>query len=96
MTKISLTSKPSRSPDITFQSMPPETILLNLESGYYYSANALGSAIWQRCDGETTTEQLIRTLHPQYEVSIEQLRRDVVEYIERLADEGLLLVDSDA
>lgn len=96
MAAISLQSKLRRSMDITFQSMPPDTILLNLESGFYYSTNILGSAVWQRCDGNTTIEDLISSLHPQYEISLEELRSDVMKFIEEMVAEDLLLVDPDA
>ena len=96
MAAISLQSKPRRSRDITFQSMPPDTILLNLESGYYYSTNKLGTETWQRCDGETTISAMIAELHPHYEVSLEQLSADILGFIEEMVAEGLLLVEAHA
>ena len=96
MTAIRIQAKPQRSSDITFQSMPPETILLNLENGYYYSTNSLGSAVWQKCDGNTSIEDLISDLQPQYEISLEVLRHDVMEFIEEMVAENLLKVDTDA
>lgn len=92
MSMPDLQSIPVKSPDITFQAMPPETVLLNLETGYYYSTNELGSAVWSLCDGATTVEAIIRALNPRYDVAPEQLERDVLAFIRELAEEGLLLV----
>lgn len=85
-------SIPERSPDIAFQSMPPETILLNLANGYYYSTNELGGEVWQRCDGETTVEGIIRNLLPKYDVDLATLSEDVAEFIRQLAEDGLLVL----
>lgn len=92
MVKPDLHSIPERSPDMTYQAMPPETVLLHLETGYYYSTNKLGSDIWQLCDGETTVADIIRHLHDRHEVDREQLQQDVLAFIGQLAEEGLLLV----
>lgn len=92
MSKPVLQSIPVRSPDITFQAMPPETVLLNLETGYYYSTNKLGGDVWARCDGNTTVDAIIRALHPRYDVALEELERDVIAFVGQLTEEGLLLV----
>lgn len=93
MSKINLELQPQRSNDIVFQSMPPDTVLLNLETGYYYSTNPLGTEIWQRCDGTTAISNILSDLHQQFDVSLEQLTQDVLNFIEQMVHEGLLKVD---
>lgn len=88
--------KPLRSEEIVFQSMPPDLILLNLETGYYYSTNTLGAEVWQRCDGSTNVQQIIDELNQQFEVGLDQLTDDVVAFINQLINEQLLRSGSDA
>lgn len=92
MTAITLQDKPRHSQDTTFQSMPPDTVLLNLTTGYYYSANSLGAAVWHKCDGNTKIEQLLEDLHRQYDVGMDTLSQDVMQFVEEMVREGLLVV----
>ena len=85
--------RPARSSDIVFQSMPPDTILLNLKSGYYFSTNRLGAGVWERCDGKTTVAAMIEDLHRQYDVELERLTEDVEAFLRQMIDEGLLYVE---
>jgi len=86
--------KPSRSKDIVFQSMPPDTILLNLSTGYYFSTNRLGAEVWQRCDGDTETTAIIAALHDLFDVDLDTLTADVEAFLQQLLDEGLLHVEA--
>lgn len=95
MTKPILRSKPQRASDVVFRSVSRDTVLLDLESGYYFSLNPLGSEIWQRCDGQTEVAKLVEDLYAQYAASREQLEADVVGFIEQMLSEGLLRVDAD-
>jgi len=95
MSEISLQYKPLKSDDIVFQSMPPDTVLLNLETGFYFSTNRLGAAVWEHCDGESDISSIIQKLHLQFDVSLEQLTEDVHAFIHQLLSEGLLKVTTD-
>jgi len=92
MTKFSLHDKPVRAEDIAFQSMPPDTILLNLRTGYYFSTNPLGAEIWRRCDGEHTVGAIVDELFELYDVDRGRLAADVDEFLGRLLEEGLIHV----
>jgi hypothetical protein len=95
MITINKQHQPFRSNDIVFQSMPPDTVLLNLETGYYFSTNRLGAEVWNRCDGETTVAAIIESLHQQFDVSLEQLTDDVENFIALMVKEELLKVSVD-
>ncbi|HZG75937.1 MAG TPA: PqqD family protein [Paenibacillus sp.] len=85
--------RPARSSDIVFQSMPPDTILLNLKTGYYFSTNRLGADVWERCDGNTTVAAMIEDLHRRYDVELERLTEDVESFLRQMIDEELLYVE---
>lgn len=93
---IHLNMKPRQAQDIVFQSMSPETILLNLETGYYYSTNVLGAEIWQKCDGTTDIQAILNHLYQTFDVQHEELTKDTLDFIVEMIDEGLLQVDEHA
>ena len=95
MSAFSLYAVPVRAEDIAFQSMPPDTIILNLRTGYYFSTNTLGAEIWKRCDGERNVGAIVDELYELYEVDRERLAADVGEFLAKLREEGLIHVRED-
>lgn len=79
-------------PNVVSQTIDRETIIINFDSGVYYSANETGAAIWTLIENGATADGIIEDLKASYlpdGVSIEQ---SVAEFIEHLANEGLVAV----
>ncbi len=90
MTAIHRNSRPFRTKDVVHQTMPPDTILLNLENGYYYSTNPVGAEVWSLCDGSLTVADIARQVSGTFNAPIEQVETDVLELLEDMAKEGLI------
>ena len=56
-------------------------ILLNLESGAYYEVDPVGLAIWERCDGRRTLEDIAKTIAGEFRASSERVISDSTEFI---------------
>lgn len=54
--------------------------------------NEVGSLIWKLMDGFRDTEQLVKDLCQEYEVSVEEARKDIEEFIEDLSNKRLLTI----
>lgn len=69
-------------------------VLLDLDSKFYYSLNETGCFMWQVFDGqaEMPVQNLVERLVGEYEVSEEDARHDIEEFIGDLAKEGLIEV----
>ena len=70
--------------------MDSETVLLDLNTGRYYTLNSLGSAIWDLCTGYNTINDMHAVLCDRFEVAPEQALDDLVTLINQLVQEGLL------
>jgi len=70
-----------------------ETVLLNLESGQYYSLDTTGTRMWALLAQHGRIEPAIAAMLDEYDVSAETLRRDMIALVEQLAMHGLLRVD---
>jgi len=57
--------------------------------------NPTGYAIVTLCTGQETLEAIVTKLAAQYRVSPEELRPDVIEYLNRLRSRNLLEISSD-
>ncbi|HRC42504.1 MAG TPA: PqqD family protein [Nitrospira sp.] len=67
-----------------------ESVLLNLNSGRYYTLNVVGSAIWDLCRGEQSLRQINSAVCARFDVSEQQAQDDMLELIVLLEQEGLL------
>ena len=78
------------SPHVLSQEVSGETVLLDLESEYYFGLDAVGTRIWQliRESGELRT--IYNTLLEEYEVEETQLRADLEALITHACERGLV------
>ena len=79
--------------DVTFQSLGPgeETVVLSLSSGYLYTCNETTAAFLRGLDGRQTLAAVIDRLFGEFQVSREQLERDMTELAGKLLEEKLLV-----
>jgi pyrroloquinoline quinone biosynthesis protein D len=56
--------------------------------------NPTGYAIVTLCTGQETLEEIVKKLAAQYRVSPEEMRADVIEYLNRLRSRNLLEISS--
>jgi len=83
---------PVKSKDVTWKVLEGEGIILNLETGVYFTLNVTGTACWERLDGKTSLAMIASDLFEQFDVSLEQAQRDLMELTRTLADEGLVRI----
>ncbi len=67
-----------------------EIVLMHVESGKYYSLNAVGSAVWKQLSSPRSLSELCDLVVDEFEVDPETCRRDVEALLEDLL--GLDLV----
>ncbi len=81
------------SPDVVHRELEGEAVLLDLSTGTYFGLNEVGTRIWSSLAEEGDTDRVVRALMDEYEVSEEQLRRDVEALVVQLAEKGLVKID---
>jgi hypothetical protein len=80
------------SPNAAYQAVGEEAILINLQTGSYYTLNDTGTMFWQLLDGQRTIADCVRQIAQQYEVESEVVEADLLELAAELKAEGLILV----
>jgi len=73
--------------------MEGETILLQLESGNYFSLNEAGVTVWNALDAPRTLKELCDRVADEYEVDEERCKQDVLRLVLHLADEHMVELD---
>lgn len=75
--------------DLPFQTLDDETIVVNPVQREVYLLNETASRVWELCASPRTVDDLVAGLGEEYEVSADDLRRAVVEVLERFCDKRL-------
>lgn len=82
-------------PDVLFRELEGEAVMLDLGSERYYGLDEVGARIWQLLEEHHDVETVITQMLAEYEVDEEQLRRDLAQLIDNLADAGLVTIEDD-
>lgn len=72
-----------------------QLLLMSVELGRYFGLNALGARIWTLLEAPTSIDALVARLVEEYEVSPEQCRREVGDFVAALAERGLVESNGD-
>ncbi|BCX82247.1 hypothetical protein MIT9_P1832 [Methylomarinovum caldicuralii] len=75
---------------VLFQQLENETVLLNLEDGYYYGLDDLGTRIWQMLKQGDSLGECLEWILENYEVSPEQAEKDLEALIRHMTEKGLI------
>ena len=90
-------SSPGRirvSPDILFQELDDEAVLLNLVDDQYYGLDDIGTRMWQLLEAHGEVETVISHLLAEYDVEEAVLRQDLAELIEQLTAANLVWAEA--
>lgn len=78
------------SKDVAFREIEQEVVILDLDSGSYFGLNAVGSRAWALLLEGRTLADVHAVLLAEYDVTADELQRDLLEWAGRLVDKGLL------
>lgn len=65
-----------------------EVVMLDVESGFYFGLNSVGSIIWSHLSVLISFEELIQKLSSQFEVDLEICRKDTSEFLDQLLEKN--------
>jgi len=90
---IDINTRLTKNRAIVSNKMDNETVMMSIENGEYYGINPIGSRIWELLDRPAAIADLCESLMEEYDVSAEDCRRDVAEFIGKLLDKDLITLD---
>jgi hypothetical protein len=77
---------------VLFRDLAGEAVLLHLDTGKYYGLDPVGARMWALLAQDGHMEQAYRALLDEYDVAPEQLERDLVAFVDKLAAQQLLTI----
>jgi hypothetical protein len=83
------------SKDQVFSDLGGEVAILHLKAGVYYGLDAVGARIWDLIQEPRFVEEVLDVLVSEYEVEPGRCESDLITLLQRLAEEGLIEVESE-
>lgn len=78
-------------PDVVSEEMGNEIVIINLETGYYYSLNETAALIWSLIAEKLSLQQIIDCIANNYSVGKETSTEDTKGFLVQLAKEALIV-----
>lgn len=83
--------RPRRKESVLTRSSPDALVLLDVDSGEYFSLDPVGARIWQFCSGELTPGDIAEAVAREYDAPHEAVVGDVLELLTDLRAARLLV-----
>ncbi len=84
------------SPDVVFQTVGDEAVLLNMKTSLYLGLNAMGTRMWNTLTGAESIQAAFESLLAEFDVSSEELRKDLEGFLAKLNEFALINTSSDS
>jgi hypothetical protein len=66
-------------PNITWRVVDGEALILDLNSGYYFSLNPVATEIWEALQGGTDIPRIVQTISLKYQTEARVVEQDLHE-----------------
>jgi hypothetical protein len=81
--------------DLVTRDIAGEIIIVPVRSGTgdlesIYTLNEMGARIWELVDGQGSVDQIVQSIANEYDVSVDEAERDVIDFLAMLEAEGLI------
>ena len=87
---MNLSDKVSIPPQVMARTVGDETVIPDLASGTYFGLDPVGARIWELMEEGKTLSEVCGQMLEEYEVSRDDLERDVLRLAQELTDQGLV------
>lgn len=83
----------SRSAGIAARMLGGEMMIMSVTNSTFFSLDEVASVIWNAADGAVALKDIVaREIVPRFEVDPEVAYRDALEFVEQLAQHGILRI----
>ena len=90
---MNLNKKVTFADTVFAQEVDGEMVLLDMNSENYFGLDEVGTAIWQAMQDDGNLKKVFEVLLEQYEVEEDVLKNDLITFVEKLQESGLVEVE---
>jgi hypothetical protein len=81
-----------RDPSLLFTRVDDDLVLFSANEGMYYGMQVVGSRIWALIEDEVSVAEICDKLLEEFSVDRETCEREVMQFVEQLAEERIVVV----
>jgi len=82
--------RPTQNQDIAWREIDGEAVLVLSDSSDIKVLNLVGTQIWKQCDGHHEAALIAQEIALQFEVQIDEVLADVLDFLRELRSKGLI------
>jgi hypothetical protein len=90
----SFSTRVTSAPDVIFQAVGDEAVLLNMKTTLYLGLNPVGARMWTTLTGANSIQSAFESLLAEFDVPEERLRQDLEEFLAKLNEYALIEIPS--
>jgi hypothetical protein len=90
--EIKLETMIRRAEGFTTARVQEDLMMLNVEQGAYYSLDSIAAEIWNLLEQPARVSEIVERLRQLYDVTAEQCRSDVLEFLGEMQENGMILL----
>jgi hypothetical protein len=84
------------SPQVVYENIDGELILVHMEKGAYYTTDEVGAALWDLIESRCTVSEIHEALESQFDASPGEIEAATASFLEQLVGEELVLREDPA
>lgn len=73
-------------------SIEDELVMFDVNAGQYYGLNNVATAVWNHLETKKTVDELCQSLTADFDISLEECRKEMLEFLPELEEKGLIEV----
>ena len=85
-----------RNAGIIFTDLDDIVVMMDTGAGRYYELDPIGTRIWALLEAERSVDEVCEVLLREYDVTSEVCRRDVLAFLERAGELGIVVAGAAA
>lgn len=79
---------------LSYRIIDNEAVILDLDNGYYFSLNKVGTKIWEAINKGKSLKEILKLLKEEYQLPEKRLKDDLLTLVKDLKKEGLIAIKS--
>lgn len=90
--RVTMTTPLQAHDDVVARAVGDEMVLLDLQTGIYYTLNSVGATVWRGIEDALTATEILDRVVAEYDVDVATARADIDYILGELVQQSLLIV----
>jgi len=69
-----------------------EVVMMDIDSGFYFGMNGVGSVIWKHLSTAITLDELVHKMMNEFKVDKQTCEADTIEFLDNLLEKNIIRV----